>query len=76
MAFPTSVNDQTTDSVTQSNVSVVAEASAMAMGSLYQGNAHSIALSFENSVSNQNQNNILAEAVTTNAINHILSPKK
>ncbi|MEM7246316.1 MAG: RebB family R body protein, partial [Acidobacteriota bacterium] len=36
MAYPTSVNDQITDSVTQANVKVLADAPAMAMASLYQ----------------------------------------
>ena len=36
MALPTPVNGQITDAVTQSNVKVVAEAPAMAMGAIYQ----------------------------------------
>ena len=36
MAFPTSVNSQITDAVAQANVKVLADAPAMAMGSLYQ----------------------------------------
>jgi len=34
------VNSQITDAVTQTNVKVVAEAPAMAMGSIYQTMAH------------------------------------
>ncbi|MFB9156471.1 RebB family R body protein, partial [Chromobacterium violaceum] len=41
MAFPTSVNNQITDAVTQANVKVLAESPAMAMGSIYQSLAHS-----------------------------------
>lgn len=36
MAFPTAVNDQITDAVTQANVKVVGESPAMAIGNLYQ----------------------------------------
>lgn len=36
MAFPTAVNGQITDAVTQANVKVIGEAPAMAMGNLYQ----------------------------------------
>ncbi|MCO2331148.1 R body protein RebB-like protein, partial [Pseudomonas aeruginosa] len=36
MSFPTAVNDQITDAVTQSNVKVVGEAPAMALGTIYQ----------------------------------------
>ncbi len=62
MAFPTSVNNQVTDAVTQSNVKVIGEAPAMAMGSLYQTMAHSTNILFENAVSSQQQGNSLALA--------------
>ena len=42
MAFPTAVNDQITDSVTQANVKVLSDAPAMAMGNLYQATAQGI----------------------------------
>ena len=76
MAFPTAVNDQITDSVTQSNVKVVAEAPAMAMGSLYQSAAHSLGLAYENAVNRQNESNILASATTSSAVSKILESKK
>lgn len=68
MAFPTAVNDQITDSVTQSNVKVLAEAPAIAMGSLYQAASHSMGVAFENAVSHQQQAAILAQAVTTQCV--------
>ena len=73
MAFPTSVNDQVTDAVTQSNVKVLAEAPAMAMGSLYQSLAHSTGIMFENSVSAQQQATVLAQAVTTTCVAKLYS---
>ena len=36
MAYPTSVNSQITDSVTQANVEVLCLAPAIAMGNLFQ----------------------------------------
>ncbi|MCR3859464.1 RebB family R body protein, partial [Pseudomonas aeruginosa] len=51
MSFPTAVNDQITDAVTQSNVKVVGEAPAMALGTIYQTMAHSTGILFENAVS-------------------------
>jgi hypothetical protein len=72
MAFPTSVNDQITDSVTQVNTKVVAEAPAMALGSLYQSNAHALSLSFENAVNAQQEKNTLDTAVTTRCVNSLL----
>jgi len=73
MAFPTSVNDQVTDAVTQSNVKVVGESPAMAMGSLYQTMAHSTGILFENSVSAQQQQNTLTQAATNQGVMQIYS---
>ncbi|HHN0553449.1 TPA: RebB family R body protein [Pseudomonas aeruginosa] len=63
MSFPTAVNDQITDAVTQSNVKVVGEAPAMALGTIYQTMAHSTGILFENAVSAQQQQNALALAL-------------
>ncbi|KVC68456.1 thioredoxin reductase [Burkholderia ubonensis] len=49
------VNPAITDAVTQANVKVVAEAPAMAMGSLYQAQSHSLSILFENAVQQQSQ---------------------
>ncbi len=67
MAEPTLVNGQVTDAVTQANVKVLAEAPAMAMGSLYQALAHSTGILFENTVAAQQQVAITAQAATTQA---------
>ena len=73
MAFPTAVNDQITDAVTQSNVKVVAESPAMAMGSIYQTMAHSTGILFENAVSSQQQQNTLAQAAANQGVMQIYS---
>lgn len=67
------VNSQITDAVTQSNVKVVGESPAMAMGTLYQSMAHSTGMMYENAVNNQNQQNILAQAATTQGVMQIYS---
>lgn len=69
----TTVNPQITDAVTQANVKVVAEAPAMAMGSLYQAMSHSTGMMFENSVNAQNQQSILSQAATTQGVMQIYS---
>ena len=71
MAFPTSVNNQITDAVTQSNVKVVAEAPAMAMGSIYQTMAHSTGILFQNAVSAQQQQNTLSQAAANQGVMQI-----
>ncbi len=55
MAMPTPVNGQITDAVTQSNVSVVAQAPAMAMGAIYTAQAQAMAVLFANMVAQQNE---------------------
>ncbi len=69
----TVVNQQVTDAVTQSNVKVVAEAPAMALGNVYQSAAHSTGIMFENSVNSQNQMNATSQAATTQGIMQIYS---
>ena len=67
------VSQQITDAVTQANVKVVAEAPAMAMGTLYQTLSHSTGIMFENSVNSQNQQNILGQTATTQGVMQIYS---
>lgn len=73
MAFPTAVNDQITDSITQSNVKVVAESPAFAMSSIYQTLAHSTGILFENAVAAQQQQNVLAQAAANQGVMQIYS---
>lgn len=73
MAFPTAVNDQITDAVTQANVKVVGEAPAMAMGSIYQSMAHSTGILYQNAVSAQQQQNTLAQAASNQGVMQIYS---
>ncbi len=73
MAFPTAVNAQITDAITQSNVKVVAESPAMAMGNLYQSLAHSTGILFENAVAAQQQQNTLAQAAANQGVIQIYS---
>jgi len=67
------VNEQITDAVTSSNIQVVADAPAMALGNVYQSAAHSTGLMFENAVNAQNQQNILAQASTAQGVMQIYS---
>jgi hypothetical protein len=68
MAFPTSVNDQITDSVTQANTKVLGDAPAVAMGNFYQATAQALANSAHNASSSQQQTNVTAQAATTMGI--------
>jgi hypothetical protein len=65
MAFPTAVNSQITDSVTQSNVQVLGAAPAVAMGNLYQATAQALANAAHNATMAQQQMYVTAQAATT-----------
>jgi hypothetical protein len=65
MAFPTAVNDQITDSVTQANVKVLGDAPAIAMGNLYQATAQALANAAHNATNAQQQSYVTAQAATT-----------
>jgi hypothetical protein len=66
------VNSQITDSVTQTNVKVVGEAPAQAMGLVYQTMAHSISLSMQNAMQAQASLQTINNAVTSSACRMIL----
>ncbi|WP_028535200.1 RebB family R body protein [Paludibacterium yongneupense] len=68
MAF---VSQQVTDAVTQSNVKVIGEAPAMAMGSIYQAMAHSTGILMQNAVAAQQQQNTLAQAAANQGVMQI-----
>lgn len=46
MAYPTTVNDEISDAVTQANLTVLGQAPAMAMGTIYQAQANAMAILF------------------------------
>jgi len=65
MAFPTAVNSQITDSVTQANVKVLGDAPAIAMGNLFQATSQALANAAHNATTAQQQTNVTAQAATT-----------
>ena len=68
-----SVNGAVVDSVTIANTKVLAEAPAMAMGSLYQTIGNSVAMSAANAVYAQQQANIAHQAATTLGVTKLFS---
>ena len=65
MAFPTAVNSQITDSVTQANTKVLGDAPAVAMGNLYQATAQALSNAAHNATNAQQQSYVTAQAATT-----------
>lgn len=75
MAFPTAVNDQITDAVTQSGVSVLASASTHAAALLQQGVAQALANAAHNATTHQQNINVLSQAATTRAVARLLGAR-
>jgi hypothetical protein len=73
MSFPTTVNPQITDSVTQVNTEVLGTAPAIAMGNLYQATAQALANAAHNATSSQQQTNVTAQAATTMGVTTLYS---
>lgn len=73
MAMPTPMNGMITDAVTQTNVKVLGEAPAMAMGAIYQSLSHSTGILYENAVSSQQQLGIASQASTNQGVIQIYS---
>lgn len=70
------VNPQITDAITQTNVKVLAEAPAMAMGSLYQTIGNSVAMAAANAVYAQQQANVTYQAATTLGVTKLFESSK
>ncbi len=65
MAMPTEVNNQITDSITESNTKVLGDAPAVALGNLYQATAQALSNAAHNATNAQQQSYVTAQAATT-----------
>jgi hypothetical protein len=70
---PQTVNAAIIDSITATNTKVLAEAPAMAMGSLYQTIGNSVAMAAANAVYAQQQANVTYQAASTLGITKLFS---
>ena len=70
---PTTVNSQVTDAITTTNVKVLGEAPAMAMGSLYQTIGNSVAMAAANAVYAQQQANVTYQAASTVGVSKLIN---
>ena len=69
----TTVSTQVTDAVTQANVKVLAESPAMSLSNLYQTISQSLSLSAQNTVTSQQQSNIVHQTTTTQGVSLLYS---
>ncbi len=68
MAFPTAVNSQITDSVSQANLKVIGDAPAMAMGNLFVATSQALSNSAHNSTTNQQNATLTSQAANTQGV--------
>lgn len=68
MAFPTHVNSQITDSVSQANLKVIGDSPAMAMGNFYVATSQALANAAQNSTANQQQVTVTSQAANTQGV--------
>ncbi len=73
MAYPTAVNSQITDAVTQANVKVLGDAPAIALGNLYQATAQALSNAAHNATTAQQQATITMQAATTSGVTTLYS---
>ena len=73
MAFPTSVNSQITDSVSQANTKVLGDAPAVAMGNLYLATSQALSNAAHNATNAQQQTQVTMQAATTMGIATLFS---
>jgi Killing trait len=73
MAFPTAVNSQITDSVSQVNTKVLGDAPAISMGNLFVATGQALSNAAHNATSNQQQSYVTMQASTTQGVSTLLS---
>ena len=73
MAYPTAVNNQITDSVTQANTNVLGDAPAVALGNFYQATSQALSNAGHNATSAQQQSFVTGQAATTMGVTTLYS---
>jgi len=73
MAYPTSVNDQVTDSITQVNTKVLGDSPAVAMGNFMIATSQALANAAHNATTSQFNANVTAQAAMTQGVSTLYS---
>ncbi len=68
MAFPTAVNSQITDSITQANTKVLGDAPAIASGNFFVATSQALSNAAHNATNNQQQSYVTMQASTTQGV--------
>jgi hypothetical protein len=73
MAHPTHVNGQISDSISQVDIRVLGDASAMASGNVFIATSQALSNTAHNATTGQQQTNLTSQAATTTGVNTLLS---
>lgn len=73
MAFPTAINSQITDSITQANTKVLGDAPAVAMGNLMVTTSQALSNAAHNATNNQQQSYVTMQASTSQGVSTLLT---
>jgi hypothetical protein len=73
MAYPTAVNSQITDAVTQANVKVLGDAPAVALGNLYVATSQALSNAAHNATTGQQQTGVTMQASTVQGVSTLYS---
>jgi len=73
MAFPTAVNSQITDSITQANVKVLGDSPALAMGNFFVATSQALSNAAHNATTGQQQAGVTAQAAMTSGVSTLYS---
>ena len=73
MAYPTAVNSQITDAVTQANLKVLGDAPAVALGNLYVATSQALSNAAHNATTGQQQTGLTGQAATVQGVSTLYS---
>ncbi|AUJ69814.1 RebB family R body protein [Pseudoalteromonas sp. NC201] len=73
MAFPTAVNSQVTDSVSQTNAKVLGDSPALATSKLMLAVSQALSNAAYNAINVQQNNNVTAQAALTQGVNTLMN---
>ncbi|ATD06196.1 glycerol-3-phosphate dehydrogenase [Pseudoalteromonas sp. GCY] len=73
MAFPTAVNSQITDSVSQVNTKVLGDAPAVATGNFMIATSQALSNAAHNATTGQQNNNVTAQAALVQGVDTLMS---
>ncbi len=73
MAYPTAVNNQITDSITQANTKVLGDSPAMSMGEFFVATSQALANAAHNATTNQQQSGVTSQATNVMGVSTLYS---